>query len=387
MSLLANFTEEQLVEIAKDMAKKHYPSKKEFNDFMCSISEEFHEQFKDKEFETGTIISHQKVNRAVNAFWEQYKTIRDGKGRDYRGNYVMMYRTPFEALELNNPQHKACVKLYTVMQYDGVLKWKDKLMDKDEIGEFLGYADTSHDSNFRRRILQPLIACGFLLKYKKDENDKRTFYKVNSDFVIKGKLKDTDDIYFVKVFQVILKNAIEQIEKEEEIRFKRYKKKKLNSAVGTLHALLPYVHYQTLHFVYNPTIDIVKSGETIQEAINREALRKNRKKHRLLSKIAMRKLAVAGSIEGMKTQDFNTHMEILKKVGILFEESSGGNSNYLMFPLLAFSQIGDGKDEYTIDVIKRFYKTWGKNRDKIIKNLGLEKIIEHLKIKELELKD
>jgi hypothetical protein len=365
------------------MAHKHYPSRKEFDEFMCSISEDFYAEYVGVDFKAGTVISHQKVNAAVKAFWEKYNSIKDGKGKDYRGAFVMLYRSPFKELELTNQQHKACAKLYTVMQYDGFLKWKDLPMDRDSIGEFLGYEKTDHDSSFRSEVLFPLISANFILKFR-IEGEKQDFYKINPEFVIKGNGKDGEDDYFLKVFQTVLRHAIIEIEKEEK---RRYKKKKQNSAVGTLHALLPYVHYQTLHFVEDPTVDILKVGESVQDAIDREALKKNRKKHKLLSKRAMRRLAVKGKSRGLNERDFETHLDIIKQVGILFEESSGGNSNYMLFPLLAFSHHGDGKDEYTIGLIKRFFKTWGKNRDKNIRLLGLKNIIKEFKFTDLELKD
>lgn len=369
------FSEEQLIKQVKDIAKKNYPNVKPFESFMSSITEGLYDQFKGIEITPGTVISHAKINVAARAFWEEYQEMKNAKGKDYRGNFVMMYRGPFSSVSLTSRQHEAIAKLYTTMQYDGYLTWKDAPMGREEIGDFLGYEDTSHGSSFRRRVLSPICQQDILTPYTIQGMGKKLFYRFNPSYVFKGKAGPGE--HFLKVFQTMLRRVITAIEEEESRYARLAKRKKLNSAVGTLHALLPYVHYQTLHFTKRPTENILEGNESIQDAIDREAVKKYRKKHLLLSKPEMRRAAAKGNKEGLNKKDFERHITILKDLGILYSEESGGSSNYILFPLLAFSHIGDGKDEYTCSVIKKFYKTWGANRDRIIKRFGLEDLTKH----------
>lgn len=379
MDLLSKFSDVEIVETVENLARKHFPNTKPFYDFMLSllpkdcvvIDKNTGEILKD------TYANHRKGDLANRTFWSKYKEIEREKGADYRGEFVMLYRESFmnEKLQLTNIQHTTCAKLYTKMEYNGILKNKGKPMDRDDVGKFLGYEKTSHDSSFRRGVLDGFTKNKVLLSYKIKGFGNKNFYKFNPEYVFKG--KGGPDEKFLKLFQKTWANVIKLIEKRENSMAHLNKKKKYNSAIGTLHAITPYCHYQSLHFTKYPTTNICKNGEGIQEAIVREALKKNRKKHILLTHTDMRKAAVRGNKIGLNKKTFESHMQILKDIGVLYLEESGGSNNYILFPLLAFSHVGDGKDSYTTDVIKKFYKTWGKNKEKRIKGLGLEGIEKH----------
>jgi hypothetical protein len=74
----------------------------------------------------------------------------------------------------------------------------------------------------------------------------------------------------VKVYVDFLQKVIEKVKEiEKQLAIELEVKDLKHSALATLHAIIPYFHYETCYAVHNPTDTICEEGETITQAVDR----------------------------------------------------------------------------------------------------------------------
>ncbi|KON67383.1 hypothetical protein AKG34_21430 [Peribacillus butanolivorans] len=102
------------------------------------------------------------------------------------------------------------------------------------------------------------------------KSGRKKVYSFNPKYTFSGaggKKKDYD----VKVYRDFLQNVITVVEEIEAKLAKELGVKELtHSALSTLHAIIPYFHYQTCYAALNPTESITIGEETVWEAKTRE---------------------------------------------------------------------------------------------------------------------
>jgi hypothetical protein len=122
-------------------------------------------------------------------------------------------------------------------------------------------------------------AVGYLKQYTskafdniiiESKDGRKKVYSFNPKYTFSGKGHKKGN-YDVKVYVDFLVEVIKHVEEIEKDLAKELGVKELtHSALGTLHALIPYFHYETCYAVLNPTDSICLDGETVQEAMDRE---------------------------------------------------------------------------------------------------------------------
>ncbi|GEN55501.1 hypothetical protein [Halobacillus faecis] len=298
---------------------------------------------------------------------------------DTRGPFLKVFRESNLQLVdvLNTNQRTQIMKLLLCSEYEEVLKWKGELMGAPQIAEYLGYK--AYKGSFKKIFLKPVVDAGVLIPYR-EEGIKRTLYKFNSDIVFKGSLSNNPE--FMKMFTKVLRGTIKRIEKIEATNARLEKKKLNSSAIGVLHALLPWCHIETSMICKNPSTSIVKDGETVQQAKNREARRKRGKIHKALTHADLRRICTKQSKTGMRKSLFDRHIETLKKAGVLLDMSSAGNRIYYLFPALVVSDKNQEVKEYSRSLVTQFLEVWGDSAENIIADLNIKTYIDEVKEEE-----
>lgn len=100
------------------------------------------------------------------------------------------------------------------------------------------------------------------------KSGKKKVYSFNPRYTFSGQGKGKE--HDVKVYVDFLEQVIEEVKKfEAELAIELGVTDLKHSALATLHAIIPYFHYQTCYAVFNPTDPINEEGETVEEAMNR----------------------------------------------------------------------------------------------------------------------
>lgn len=172
---------------------------------------------------------------------------------------------------------------------------------------------------------------------------------------------------FVKVFFKKLNEVIQEIatieERKQKGQGKRKGQKRRTSSIGVLHAILPYFHYQTYYLCKNPDTNILKSNETVADALKRDK-QSNRRKHVPLSLTQLGRIVTTttekeNGEQGNKDQYMNDklvyeHLDTLQRAGALMYQKTKGKLAIKIHPHLLFSMDGNGTDEYTKIVVEEF---------------------------------
>ncbi|PGP18672.1 hypothetical protein COA01_23300 [Bacillus cereus] len=194
---------------------------------------------------------------------------------------------------------------------------------------------------------------GLIGKVPDKQDSRHRNYCLSDEFFVKGSLNTTE--YTVKIFQRKLKEVehnIKQIEKRKNRMRTRYGKKTIRiNALGILHAVLPYFHYQTYYLCKNPNDDIIKDGETVSQALD-----KRPKSIKHLSKNFLCQI-LGGEGKKIDPRTLEDLFEILIEAGAVLGIKGGKRTVYKIHPDLMFRSDSLGNDEYTISVRNDFEAT------------------------------
>ncbi|MEX3746525.1 hypothetical protein [Lysinibacillus xylanilyticus] len=322
---------------------------------------------------------HPLVAAANQAFFGKLDQI-NGKGPDERGEYVQVFREFQVNLEgkLSNVQRARLLELMPLVNFnDKPISLNDKPMTAQEIADYWGISLENARNNFLGRYCKEEIN----VLYKKRKGNQ-WFYYFNQKCIFKGSLNGKRD-EFVKVYQEKISEVIFEIKRIEENKLletkkdvsKRNSKGQLKSkveiekemknkterkttALGILHAIIPYFHPETYYLVKEPTQKIVRSGEKTIEALLRDQKRAKRQHRHLplaqLARIVSSKQMDKEKDSTMKTELIMEHLNTLQLAGALKFDKTKGKLTVRIHPYLMFSSIGDGTDEYTKYVVAEF---------------------------------
>lgn len=120
------------------------------------------------------------------------------------------------------------------------------------------------------RQIQKLIDKEYGQVIIESKSGRKKVYSFNPKYTFSGAAGKKKD-YDVKVYVDFLQDVITAVEEIEAKLAKELSVKELtHSALATLHAIIPYFHYQTCYAVINPTDTITIGEENVWEAKERE---------------------------------------------------------------------------------------------------------------------
>ncbi|MCM3444736.1 hypothetical protein [Metabacillus halosaccharovorans] len=202
------------------------------------------------------------------------------------------------------------------------MKSKGKLVNKEGkplsvkgIGEVMGLGERRTMTLLKR--LKELK----MILVKKDPKDKRrTIYFINKEFHIMGeKIKDA----FTQVYQ----EKIEQL----------VQNKTIGNALGTFYKMIPYFHYQTYYFVWNPDTDIrIDLTKNLFENLDLEETQKK------LQHIVLNEFAEFISIE---PETFTRHLNLLEDIKVIKRDVQGQSVLITIHPDFVFRKDYQNKDD------------------------------------------
>lgn len=266
---------------------------------------------------------------------------------DQRGEYVQFIIEPNQALsELTIQQRRYLVEL---MPYVGFQDQPLGYIDEEGTVIYLNNQMIQEIWGVTRIVALELLNLftekQFFNKQKDPLDKRKTNYIPTGLYFGKGKLAGQAHKLTTKIFQSKLKEVIENVRKIEDRKNRRKKSNwKQSAALGMIHAVLPYFHYQTYYLVKNPNENILQKGETVNDALsNRPYCMKHLKKTELarISNVA-------------KTDTIDKYIDILVEAGAIKKETSYGKSVYIVHPDLMFRRDGNGLDEYSITIRNQF---------------------------------
>lgn len=295
----------------------------------------------------------------------EFKALAFGKipfDKDPRGEFVQVYREFHMQVEgrLTNMQRAKLLELMLCVEYDGKLLWNEKQMTAKDIATYLALTYDNFRKNFLPVYTKDDPERGIVPILLKERVGNKVYYRFNEKAIFMGNaIKDKS---FVKLFKESLKIVIDNVKTIESgqgdpkakklanLKHVKTKKAKQTSALGVLHALMPYFHYQTYYLVKYPERDILLPNEEVEDAIAREGRKKNNKKLVLMPTRTMRRIIVQHTDDKNSMMDNRTlemHLQTLKRAHALFFEEYGDKRAILLHPHLFFGTRGDGTDAYT----------------------------------------
>ncbi|MCM3692201.1 hypothetical protein [Neobacillus niacini] len=317
-------------------------------------------------------LSNPEAKYACQIFFGRIAELRKVT-KDSRGDYVQMFQDFYINLvgKLKNAERSYLLKLMLRINYDKVLMWNDKPMVKKDIADYLGISE-----DMAKKLLQRYVTLEIIIKKK---SGKKWHYKFNKKSVLMGKIDGKND--FVKVFLEKLEETIIKVEKIEQKKQtgKGYKKGKerRTSAVGILHSIIPYFHFQTYYLTKYPNRNIMNSGETVLDALKRDRNSK-RRKHVHLPMTQLQQIMASRTTKENDEEDQSKecnlakmekdlvfeHLDTLQEAGALMYYKSSGITTVRIHPHLLFSAQGDGKDNYTEYVLSDFNENKSASNEK-----------------------
>ncbi|MEH6949542.1 hypothetical protein V7068_21245 [Bacillus sp. JJ634] len=189
--------------------------------------------------------------------------------------------------KIGTGERKKIIKLYPEMTYD-------KKLDIDQIREAWGKNGKPLGRTTALEYLKKLISKEYGKVLLTEKKGRKIYYYFNPKYVFMGKGKKNSD-YDVKVYFEFLKNIIEKVDAiEDELAKKMGVKELTHSALATLHAIIPYFHYERCYAVKNPTMRTTLEGETVWEATKRERKEKTSSGLEYLSIVDISKIVSKG---------------------------------------------------------------------------------------------
>lgn len=295
------------------------------------------------EFTGDHVIIHRN---SIDAYQEKVKR-EEERELDQRGDYIQFVIEPNKALSnLTVLQRRYLMELMPYLSYG-----ESPLQIEQEAGTVLRLnnqliADIWGIHKRDALALLNLFVESDLFKRVKDPEDARkSNYIPTGLYFGKGRLKHGPTEYTTKIFQKKLAEVIQAIRKIEERKSRRKNTtKKQSAALGIIHAVLPYFHYQTYYLVKNPNENICKDGETVLEALKR-----NPKALKHLPKAQLGRLA---GITDNRTIEY--YFKILVESGAVMLQHTKGKTLYKIHPDLMFRIDGNGLDDYSEFVRQEF---------------------------------
>ena len=310
------------------------------------------------------VITSKYVLAAKQAFNEYLNEISNRRGVDHRGYFFNVFRDFHKSLEgrLTNNQRTKLMQLMLCIQFeDDPLSRFGKPMTTADIAEYLEVSINTA----RNKLLNVLCYKSETMNIEpvliKKRIGREYYYYFNKKGVYMGPLQGKSE--FVKLFTKKLDEVIKKIQRIEVRKQKRrskekgsIKSEKRTSAIGVLHAIIPYFHYQTYYLVKEPTVNILRPGETVNQARERDQNERKRQ-HKLLPLAQLCRIVTKnenGNESSMNFQLIQDHIDTLQQAKALIYQKTGGKLAIKIHPYLMFSSKGDGRDEYTKHVLNDF---------------------------------
>lgn len=288
--------------------------------------------------------------RALNAY-RKIQQKQQMRKNDKRGHLVMILNQQNEYLrDLTILQRGYLIKLIPFVDYDNN-PLKDVVKKHGE-SQYIQTKDLERiwrlDKSGVLRIMNLFIEKELFEKKRHPYDKRKTIYLPTGKFIRKGKLPKDTSSYHTKVFQKKVAEIIHNINSIQYHENKTQQKQIQVSALGILHAVAPYFHYQTYYLVKNPNHNILQNNETILEALKRlESNKRNKQQLCYLKKVDFTKIA------NISRPTFDRYIGILIKAGAVLAVSTQRTIRYIVHPDLMFRRDEDGQDEYTNYIRKR----------------------------------
>lgn len=283
---------------------------------------------------------------SIKGYKEKIQREEDRKN-DPRGDFIQFSLEPNKGLnDITVQQRRYLMELMPYVAYGEL-----PLRYIDENGEIIHLNNQTIADiwgiNKRDTIelLNKFVEKGFFIRKKDPHDGRKSNYIPTGFFFAKGKLKHTPNEYTTKIFQSKLVEIIQNIKKIEERKNRRKQSpKKQSAALGMIHAVLPYFHYQTYYLVKNPNENICKDGETVLEALTRNP--------KVLKHLPKAQLGRLSGIGNQQTVDY--YFKVLMQAGAVMLQHTKGKTLYKIHPDLMFRMDGSGLDDYTEFVRQEF---------------------------------
>jgi hypothetical protein len=270
------------------------------------------------------------------------------------GHYQRNIRKGFGQLEGKNiasEDRRRMLELYPHLLYK-------KKLDIQQVADIWGIDRTNAVRNMKK--LTSKESGKVMVESMKG---KKKVYSFNPKYTFSGSGGKQKD---VKVYVDFLEQVIAKVKEiEKELAIELDVKKLKHSALSTLHAIIPYFHYQTCYAVLNPEDPINEEGETVEEAIKRYTDEEN------LLPLEFLNIEQITKIVSKKVTDFNyikRDLYILEQAGAIIYTSN----TILVNPKLMWSMDDDLNNENNpivrnvlyLFVAERTARTQQKNKKK-----------------------
>lgn len=330
--------EEKLNEIQEKARSFIHGSRIQWKEFDTYLRSFIYDDVQIIDTKTGEILDpiylyKPEVVAARNAFFEKKEIVEKGKGKDARGHHFNMIRDKnLELKESVKMGDREKILLLTISQFKNYdFNGNGKWFTTEELCEIWNVTENTCN-NIRSRLKQN----GVLISKPVDSH--AYIYSLSEKYFYIGKNngKEFSKLYFNKLNEVI-----KDIKCIERNYVKRYKKKLKYSAIATLHGMLPYFHKETNYLSKNPMDSILKKGETIFDAYEREA--------KLPAKKRKLKFMGVGTLSkqlGTSTELLNKHIKTLQEADAIMITKNKGTQKILVHPLLMLSQDINMDDAY-----------------------------------------
>ncbi|MYL36151.1 hypothetical protein GLW08_21430 [Pontibacillus yanchengensis] len=340
---IEDLKEEVIIKKAQTLARWYYPNPQPFENWLSNIApDNLVVKCKDTGEEIlNTKATHNNVELAYKTFWTEYQRMKSALKQDERGIYFQFFREYHYSIEnkLSHSDRTRLLKL-AIAQFKNKQAFEDNGigMTRKEIAELWGISEHST----RNKMLPYYQKIGYLTKKKVG---RYWYYYFKEEALLMGRINH--DGKFVKIFHEKLLEVYENLEKIQS----RQQKLRKYDALGTLHFLLSYFHYETLYLVKNPEESIVKPNEEINDALERESRRCRKKlKHMSLKELVNRLSAAHESTIRRKT--IEKHLEWIERCGAISIHRTKGVNRIIVHPHL----VGNHKvqDQYIRTVLNQF---------------------------------
>ncbi len=294
------------------------------------------------EFTGDHVIVHRN---SIDAYQEKLKR-EEERELDQRGDYIQFVLEPNKALkDLTIHQRRYLMELMPYVQYgDNPLRMVDENGEIHRItNKHLSDIWSIHSVDVTK-LMNKFVEKGFFKKIKDPDDSRKANYISTGLYFGKGNLYQPSQ-YTTKLFQNKLKEVIQEIKKIEKRKSRRKNTdRKQTAALGMIHAVLPFFHYQTYYLVKNPNENICRGDESVLEALQRNP--------KALKHISKAELCRLSNVTDNRTIDY--YFKVLMEAGAIMLQHTKGKTRYKIHPDLMFRRDGNGIDPYTEFVREEF---------------------------------
>jgi hypothetical protein len=258
---------------------------------------------------------------------------------DPRGPFVMGKNEPIRRLEgsdLTVADRRYFMMLVLYAGFNGEPLKKDGIPLTNEMISKLWNLDTVKTM----KRLSKFVRIGLLEKIKSPHDGRIVNYVLNELYFQKGKSAMKPKEKFVKLFQNKLSDVINEVEKINELKNRHRKTKtSIHNVIGLLHCVMPYFHFETYYLVSNPDESIIREGETVLDALERNP--------KVLKHLSKSRIGRVLGYQNANRSTIDAYMDILQKAGAVMVLKTKNKTRYLIHPDLMFRLDHDGTDKYT----------------------------------------